>query len=104
MIPEGIVRYFNLLELSKTRFGRAVTPVPIEISSSLFPAKVAAPIEVTEFGITSFVKFVFMKVLAPIVVKPSLRVSDVRGIFANAKLLIVVTLLGITNDRMARLL
>jgi hypothetical protein len=76
-----MVRYCNLLELSKTRLGSAVTPVPIERSSILLLAKAPMSIAVTEFGITSFLKLVPVKVFGPIVVRPSLRVSDVRGIF-----------------------
>ena len=53
---------------------------------------------VTEFGITSFVIWAALKARWPIVVRPSLRVSDVRGTFANAQVPNVLTLPGITND------
>ena len=98
MTPLGIVRYFNRLELLKACSWIFVTPVPIDRTSILLLKKASPVIVVTEFGITSFVKLVAAKARLPIVVRPSLRVSDVIGTFANAKVDIVVTLPGITND------
>ena len=98
MTPLGIVRYFNLLELLKALSGIDVTPDPIDRTSILLLKKASAVIVVTEFGITSFVKLVATKARLPIVIRPSLRVTDVRPpIAANAKVSSVVTLPGITN-------
>ena len=75
-----------MLELLKACSWIFVTPVPIDRTSILLlEESMLHVIVVTEFGITSFLKLVAAKARLPIVVRPSLRVSDVIGTFANAK-------------------